>query len=152
MGIDPGETIGFAKLHYIDELERINLNWHAQVPVPKLKKDYIDWASLNDLIRSAYKFIGVPQVIAIEDYRVYRNMARMHAGKRVLTSLVIGGLCLVAAEMGIEVEIYPAAKKGRWPLARLEKRFPPYFQAEQPHAADAVILALLSHEKRGVFT
>lgn len=149
VGLDPGETLGIAYLRF--ERKSLFLVHHGQIKLPMTKKEHFDWGKLVGLISNQLTIFEGPRVVAIEDYRVYRHLARMHSGKRVLTSILLGCICTIAAQENLPVELYPAISKGRWPDARLKARFPPYFDAEKPHAADAVKIALLSAEKKGAF-
>ena len=88
-----------------------------------------------------------PDVIVIEDYRLYFNKALSQVGSRLLTSELIGAICQEAAISEIPVVRLMAGVKRNWPIARINSRYPAYKVVPKPHALDALLLALYYIEK-----
>ena len=153
LALDPGWTIGVALIDYVpydNKLARPQLIQAYNVELQMTeKKDAFIWeevsASLSGLIDSFE-----PDVIVMEDYRIYPKMAMEHIGNRLLVSELIGAICQEAAVGLIPVVRLMAGVKGNWPIARLKSRFPEYKQAvaTPPHSRDALLLGLYYIEKR----
>lgn len=151
LGLDPGETTGLALLKFGPGLpSRLILDCYEQVELPitqtKLTRGF-NWAEVQPEV---YCMVADyrPTVIVIEDFRLYHSKAMAQVGRHMLTAELIGAICYAAQERGIDVVRVSATKKGRWPEARLSRKFPDYFNAPAPHARDAVILGLIYAEAK----
>jgi len=105
IGIDPGETTGFA--YYIPELDKFTLTM-MQIPT----KDRNEGADLiEDQIKLA-KHLGpsVTQrpIIVCEDYRVYGHKTDQHAWAGLHTPKLIGHIERIAYKLGIPM-VFPMA-------------------------------------------
>lgn len=149
LAIDPGETVGLALFH-TDPLQLVN--W-SQEPLD-VSEDSAgkmwEWSQVYPHVL-VWLWGYDPDVIVLEDYRVYSSTANAHIGSRVLTSELIGAVCLESAFRKVPVVRISASKKGRWPAARLRKKFPAYEAVPKPHCADAVVLGLVYAEQEGYY-
>jgi len=154
LAIDPGETLGYVLVELKEfvgkspELEVIDADQILLV----VNKQGFTWNSVSDKVVNLLN--EEPDVIVIEDYRVYASKAAVHIGSRLLTSELIGAICQEAGVAMIPVVRIPAGRKGRWPPARLKAKLGPeplgfYKPIPQPHAGDALILGLIYAEDKG---
>jgi len=149
LAIDPGETLGYVLVELKEfvgkspELEVIDADQILLV----VNKQGFTWNSVSDKVVNLLN--EEPDVIVIEDYRVYASKAAVHIGSRLLTSELIGAICQEAGIAMIPVVRIPAGRKGRWPPARLEAKFASDVTIPQPHAGDALILGLIYAEDKG---
>jgi len=143
LAIDPGETCGFAVLKLADGPELIASGQFAVHRSGGRPTADIGWLALRyalmDLIRP-YK----PDAVVIEDYRIYAGKANLHIGQHLFTAELIGAICYLCATMIPQIPVFrlSASKKGRWPEARLDAKFPQHRHVERPHAHDALVLGL----------
>ena len=149
LAIDPGETLGYVLVELTEfvggtpELEVIDADQHQLA----VTKEGFYWDSVSSNVRDLLD--QEPDVIVIEDYRVYASKALEHIGHRALTSELIGAICQEAGIAMIPVVRIPAGRKGLWPAARLKAKFTSDVTIPQPHAGDALILALIHAEDKG---
>ena len=136
LAVDPGETVGYALLST------------GGGGAPKLIEA---WQAPAITIRTAASEFAllvqraVPDVVVVEDYRVFANKAAFHVGIELFTAKLIGAIeavCTLNAPP-VSMGLIQPSKKGRWPQARLEAKFPDWVKAPQPHGLDAVILGLV---------
>ena len=118
----------------------------GQVPLEVNKQGFV-WDTVSQEISDL--FAQEPDVVVIEDYRVYVSKAMAHAGSRVLTSELIGAICHEAAIGQTPVVRLMAGAKGAWPSARIAAKYPAWKQVPHPHAGDALLLALVYAEQQG---
>ena len=149
--IDPGETCGYA----VFQLEK-NLVAEAR---PSDLVLFNTWeaqgASIPEFVIPFLKILRdvKPSLVLIEDYRVYQSKAELHIGMPLRTPELIGailGVCALTVPVMNTARI-AAAKKGRWPEARMKAKFP---QAKNVtgHARDAVKLGLAFLELQGLWS
>ena len=139
LAIDPGHTIGYALLDWVVAAPVI-INADQVVLAMDKKQTTFLWA---DVSLEIAKFSEMePDVIVMEDYRVYLGKADIHIGLRCLTSELIGAICQEAAISEIPVVRLMAGVKRNWPIARLNSRYKQYKIAPAPHSRDALLLAL----------
>jgi len=149
LALDPGETIGFARMELnivIGGENTLMLLSADQVPLDITKQGFI-WDTASQELTEL--FAEEPDVVVIEDYRVYTQKAMAHAGSRVLTSELIGAICHEAAVNQIPVVRLAAGTKGSWPQARIDAKYQLWHHVPHPHAGDAVILGLVYAESQG---
>lgn len=136
LAIDPGKTTGFVLL---DDNELV---------------EHFEWTLADESLFgfslgfSSYLNRKEPSVVVIEDYRIYADKANMHIGNRLFTAELIGSiraLCAVVVPL-VSIHTLPASKKGRWPDARLEAKFPQHRAVTGTHERDALKLALAYKE------
>ena len=151
--IDPGETCGYAvfQLEKLPDSEAspssalLLLNtWEAQ------------GASIPEFVIPFLKTLrGIkPSLVLIEDYRVFLGAAMMHVGQQLKTSELIGaiiGVCALTVPPMRTARI-AAAKKGKWPEARMIAKFPQAGKDVTGHARDAVKLGLAFLEGQGLWS
>jgi len=145
--LDPGETVGYAVFitnKYGAAFKPLLLDtWEGQgSSIPEVAVQF------SDLLRELS-----PDLVLIEDYRVYQSKAKVHIGQQLKTSELIGAIiaiCNLTVPKMRTVRI-AAAKKGRWPEARMKVKFP---QAKDVtgHARDAVKLGLAFLELKGLWS
>lgn len=141
LAVDPGETIGAVLL---DDDELVE-HWEWKLPD---KDEPLFWHTI------AVAFIPYirehkPDVVVLEDYRIYAGKAlMMHIGSRLLTAELLGAISALCAAVMPSVSIHtlPASKKGRWPNARLDAKFPQHSAVTGTHERDALKLALAYKE------
>jgi len=148
LAIDPGETVGLAVLVYTgppatevtvegyDEWEKL------QMPDLVFRFDQI----LKDFQRKSLHSI----LVVIEDYKIYAGKANMHVGQHLHTSEVIGALMTICILNEVKYYVIPAAKKARWPEARLRAKFPDHL-VTGTHATDALKLGLAYLEQESKY-
>jgi len=150
LAIDPGETTGYVVLEWPSHKAArpyIIDAWQAKVK----DLDRALWATQFHRILRHHK----PDMVVIEDYRVYAGKAGMHIGQRLFTAELIGAievLCAICIPP-VTTDRLPAAKKGRWPDARIDNKFPqgtPYIHSG--HESDALKLGLAWLEKEELWT
>lgn len=146
--IDPGETCGYA----VFQLDKIP----ALPSDLKLLETWEDQgASIPEFVIPFLKVLRAvkPSLVLIEDYRVYQSKAELHVGMPLRTPELIGaivGVCALTVPPMRTARI-AAAKKGRWPEARMITKFPSA-EGIAGHARDAVKLGLAFLELKGLWT
>lgn len=147
LAVDPGETLGYVLIELGEGTPKVEVA--AQVQLPIDNGDF-DWEAVSKIVQDLY-LKQEPDALVLEDYRVYRDKAMAHTGSRVLTANLIGALMHEAALNMTPAIRISASEKGRWPEARLKKKYPGYFSTfvPKPHAGDALILALCFAESKG---
>jgi len=149
--IDPGETTGYAVF-------LLNRPEDGALPANELLL-LETWegqgASISEFVIPFLKVLRrvKPALVLIEDYRVYQSKANLHIGMSLRTPELIGAIiaiCNLTVPKMRTVRI-AAAKKGRWPEARMKVKFP---QAKDVtgHARDAVKLGLAFLELKGLWS
>jgi len=169
LSLDPGETIGYALLEVVPDV--MKLPWlldSGEVLVPRLSKiarspigfssGGVDWKAFWQSWSDTLNMFQ-PDMVVLEDYRIYAETAKMHIGKQLFTAELIGAIELLCSLLYsppsfplFEVVRIPAAKKGRWPEARLDAKFSEHKGVKRPHAHDALVLALVYLEGEGLWT
>jgi len=144
LAIDPGETIGVACLASTETTPAALWSW-GSVPVVDGFRNLV-WSTIRETLLGSFQ-INLPDVVVLEDYRVYKSAAKAHIGSRVLTAELIGAICYQSFQLGVGVVRVAASKKGKWPEARLKSKFPSYFRAQTEHERDAILLALIYIEE-----
>lgn len=147
LGVDPGETVGVAKITYDTISRKMSLLDYTQLS-PNIKKvgslKEWNWSSVVPALENNI-FSEESDIIVVEDYRIRQDAALAHSNQRVLTSEFIGALeTLACLREKVVTRIQPLSK-GLWPDARLRQWMPEYFDLkgyELEHARDAVKLAL----------
>jgi len=140
LAIDPGETVGFVLL---DDGQLIE-HWKWEL----LHKDescfWVDFAYSFNFVLDIHK----PDAVVIEAYRIYAGKADMHIGNRLFTAELIGAFRALCAAVSppVLIRTLPASKKGRWPDARLDAKFPQHKVVTGTHERDALKLALAYKE------
>ncbi len=154
LAIDPGETLGYVKLDITEYVGRgpiLDVIDAGQFKLKVDKKSGFNWINVSAEVTQLLSC--EPDVIVLEDYRVYANKAAAHIGSRVLTPELIGAICQEAGISMIPVVRIPAGRKGLWPPARMKAKktgFSPIgVKIPKPHAADALILGLIYAEDKG---
>lgn len=148
LAIDPGETTGYVALETGPAFARPRLAdaWQENVK----SQDRYAWATAFHRVLRLYQ----PQMVIMEDYRVYAGKARMHIGQHLFTAELIGAmevLCAICIPPVATVRS-PASKKGRWPDARIRKKFPPGVQyIHSGHIVDALKLGLAWLEREAIW-
>lgn len=150
--IDPGETCGYA----VFSLERAELPEEQSVKNLTLLETWEDQgASIPEFVIPFLKVLRrvKPSLVLIEDYRIFLDHARRHVGQPLRTPELIGaiiGVCALTVPPMRTARII-AGKKGKWPEARMEAKFP---QAKDVtgHARDAVKLGLAFLELKGLWS
>ena len=144
--IDPGETSGFCVIEVISP---------TKINVLDAFSDGAGGRPPLNLQQRALALVGIlrtfkPSVVGVEDYRIYPNVAKEHIGTRLWTPELIGCIEAVCGMMipPVRVVRIQAAKKGRWPLARLNAKLPQFKQITSDHALDALRLGLAYLEAR----
>ena len=145
LALDPGHTIGFALLDYEYTVAPVIINAGQVKLVMDDGRSSFNWRAVSLSVAQFSDF--EPDVIVLEDYRVYLNKADIHIGLRCLTSELIGAICQEAAISEIPVIRLMAGVKRNWPIARMNSRYPAYKSVPKPHALDALLLALYYIEK-----
>lgn len=141
LGVDPGGTTGFV-LVTLDQMPIIAAHWTGAEDSKSIRIRALEFLTI---LRA-----HVPDVVVVEDYRVYRNTAKTHIGQRLFTSELIGcyetvcGIVVPAPEFAR----LPAHKKGKWPVARINRWFPEILGMPTEHEQDAARLALTFIEGR----
>ena len=150
LAIDPGETLGYVLIElteYVGRSPNLEVEDADQFKLELRLKQGFNWGAVSARVKD---LLGTePDVIVLEDYRVYASKAAVHIGSRLLTSELIGAICQEAGVAMIPVVRIPAGRKGRWPPARLEAKFASDVTIPQPHAGDALILGLIYAEDKG---
>jgi len=139
LSVDPGETTGLVWLDFDGEV--------TLGPSTDVKEETIE--RYSELLS---KFLTDPfpiDMIVVEDYRVYKGYAEQHIGNRLFTAELIGAIRAISwlHTDHISVVAVPASSKGRWPIARLLKKFPQFCDIKDLHARDALQLGLSYIEK-----
>ena len=149
LAIDPGETLGYVLVElteFVGGSPNLEVEDADQFQL-KVDKQGFNWGSVSVVVTDLLS--EEPDVIVIEDYRVYASKALAHIGSRALTSELIGAICQEAGIAMIPVVRIPAGRKGLWPPARLKAKFTSDIPIPHPHAGDALILALIYAEDKG---
>jgi len=145
LALDPGYTIGYALVDYEPPTAPVIIQ-AAQIGLGmNIKRTSFEWRTVSMVVASFSDL--EPDVIVIEDYRLYFNKALSQVGSRLLTSELIGAICQEAAISEIPVIRLMAGVKRNWPIARMNSRYPAYKVVPKPHALDALLLALYYIEK-----
>ncbi len=137
LAVDPGETCGFAWFTY-EDLKHVVLTgvWcHTGLPTSEFARYF----------RDRLYSLGHSKCVVVEDYVIYASAAQLHVGQPLVTPKLIGVIEAVCAleNIPIKVALVPAAKKGRWPDARIRNKFPYILPAlDSEHQKDAVKLGL----------
>lgn len=142
LSIDPGKTCGFAVLEFEQGFPQPLLlaTWEQQaLPLGEFAKDFL---RLLPKVR--------PALVLLEDYRVYASKAKEHIGAHLLTAELIGAIeamCAITVPP-VSTTRLSAAKKGRWPDARLKAKFLQILELKSPHVRDAAALGLVYIEEK----
>ena len=143
LAIDPGETTGMVLFRYACDSSPLRLTGyhpeildHGDIPTP----DLADAALCLSSLLPKYK----PDVIVVEDYRVYQQYAKVHIGDPLHTAKLIGVIIGVVSTLSFATSLVliPASKKGRWPEKRLERWFPAISREIHGHSRDALKIGL----------
>lgn len=149
---DPGETVGYATFELVTTLApypsvlTLLQAWEEQVP------SIADYTPI--FLRLLWR--EQPDLVVIEDYRVFQSKAGMHVGRRLFTPELIGAFIALCSSTQplpscvITARIQPS-KKGLWPDARIAVKFPEA-QSATGHALDAVKLGLAYLEGEKLWT
>jgi len=134
LSVDPGETSGFVVFEIMEGKPILIGSWE-QVREP-----------LSIFVKSFFRVLQVvkPEVVVLEDYRIYEDKASLHIGQHLKTAELIGtieAMCVMVIPPVFTARL-PASKKGRWPDARLKEKFPEILELESPHVRDAAALGL----------
>lgn len=145
LAIDPGQTTGFAVFEHQPRFpffKALLLEWWESAGVP--------------LDVFAPQFLSVlrttqPTHVVIEDYRIFAGKAGMHIGQPLHTAELIGAIVALCSTVvpPISTSRVAPSKKGRWPPARLEAKFPDAVGITGAHASDAVKIGLVYLEAQG---
>lgn len=135
LAVDPGVTTGYVLFKYITLPVIVTWQQHKADNIGKAIEPLRD--------------IGITgvEVVVIEDYRIYQGAEGMHVGIRLYTAELIGAIKAICALQGVAVQMMSAQKKQRWPVARLDKRFPQSRKVAGIHARDAMKIGLAFFEK-----
>lgn len=143
LAIDPGHTIGYAVL------ENFEL-----IITGQLELDVSNFNVAIDVLLSEIQqllYLHNPNIIVLEDYRVYASTAKVFINSRNTTSEIIGALEMMGSYEGLSVTRLPASCKNMWPTARLRQWFPNTLEAmsptKKPHAYDAWLIGISYVEK-----
>jgi len=133
LAIDPGETVGLAL-------------FEAGQPILASEVSAEGFCTFfkGTLGLWAHKDLEV----VIEDYRIFGSKAKAHIGQKLPTAEMIGAveaLC-ATAEPPVEVTRIEPGKKGKWPDARLQAKFPEGLKLEG-HAKAALKIGLVYLEE-----
>lgn len=138
LAVDPGETCGFAMLSYktIEDVV-VTRTWdHSALPLDDFARYF----------RTVMRKVHHLEPVVVEDYVIYASAAQLHIGRQLITPKLIGvieAVCALQCGSPNRVILMPAAKKGRWPDAKVERRFPRILSTlESEHEKDAVKLGL----------
>lgn len=133
LSIDPGETVG---LLYIDG------EMGSSPYVIRVKDDIPTFA--HQVLHLILKHR--PEVVVVENYVVYASKTGLHVGKELIEAQQIGAVKTVCAMLmpPPQCVVLPAGKKGRWPKARIEKKYLHLMEGldSSPHLLAALQLAL----------
>ena len=148
LAIDPGFTTGYViadwELTIPQVAPKVIETMNVSLPM-NVGRSAFEWDKAANVV--AQLVDKEPDIIVIEDYRIYKSKADMHIGSRLLVSELIGAICQEAAVSQIPVVRLMAGVKGNWPIARLKARYPQYKFVPSPHSRDALLLALYYIEK-----
>ncbi len=138
LAVDPGETCGFAMFSYktIEDVV-VTRTWdHPALPLDDFAR----------YLRMALRKVGRVVCIVVEDYVIYASAAQLHVGQQLITPKLIGvieAVCALECGSPNKVVLIPAAKKGRWPDAKINARLPRMLvDADSKHVKDAIKLGL----------
>ena len=90
LAIDPGETMGVACLASTETIPAALWSYGAISVVDGFRN--LDWLTIRETLLGTFQ-ANRPDVVVLEDYRVYKSAAKAHIGSRVLTSELIGAIC-----------------------------------------------------------
>jgi len=146
LAIDPGETVGMVVLQTSSD--------PCETPLVLSAGQHTD-----DILMNMRKFVALlgkvkPTVIVLEDYRIFASMAKTHVGQRLYTAELIGAIEAVGQLMhpAIPIVRVQPAKKGRWPKARLDAKFPDHKNLAGPHALAALQVGLVFLERENYWS
>lgn len=155
--VDPGETCGFVVLELVND-EMVDSNGHSRPEIllswqEGKREGLVDLAAWSLNILHTFRRIK-PHVLVLEDYRIYTSKANQHIGINLFTAELIGAITALCAIVipPLPVIRMPAAKKGRWPKARLDNKFPHHSEVEGTHARDALLIGLAYLEAAKLWT
>ena len=94
---DPGEKIGFAKIH--DDNRKVVLDDFGNVKY----EDFKQWLGLHQ------EWFARADAIVIEQYRVLPGKAKAHAGSKLETARAIGNIELLASFHNVKVQFSDAS-------------------------------------------
>jgi hypothetical protein len=124
LAFDPGHTTGYAYFEG-DKLEECG---------------EIDTSNMQSAVKEIDLIIGAhsPEVIVMEDYRIYKWRAKHHAGSEVLTIQVIGAIQTIAIQESIYDIIKQPAHTAKGFCTDGKLREWGFYQTGNKHANDAV--------------
>ena len=133
--IDPGETVGYATFELVHCPSKLTLLQAWEEPVPSIEE------FTPTFLRLLWN--EQPDLVVIEDYRVFQSKAGMHVGRRLFTPELIGAIVALCSSVRppITTARVQPSKKGFWPDMRIKSRFPEAWGIAG-HAKDAVKLGL----------
>lgn len=146
LAIDPGQTTGYAVFGLVGASHSVLVLHRAwEEPVPSIE----EYAPI--FTRLLWR--EHPDLAIIEDYRVHYGKARMHVGRHLFTPELIGAFVALCSSVlpSINTARIQPSKKGRWPDARIEAKFPEA-QHAFGHALDAVKIGLAYLEGEKLWT
>ena len=149
LAIDPGETLGYVLVELspvVGGPPTLKVGSADHMKLDTDKAGFV-WSVASAAVSHLINY--EPDVVVVEDYRVYADKALAHIGSRALTSELIGAICHEAEIAMIPVVRIPAGRKGRWPAARFKAKMSHVRTIPTPHAKDAFILALIYAEDQG---
>lgn len=146
LGVDPGETTGLAKLEF-EIGQKPYLCDASNLSTPIFHPFYARARRIEATIREAE-----PDLVIVEDYRIYQGYAQMHTGVNLFVHelVVLFEAMSYVVNRDIECVRLAASKKGRWPDARLKAKgfwLSIFDRFEHPKDATQLALAYLEKEE-----
>ena len=157
LAIDLGHTVGLVVLEVVP----------GEVPLlldaSELSQDsLVGTFERHSVVLASWLFEVKPTIVVVEDYVVYATHATRHIGNQLFTAKLVGAIQALCATVipPIPVALLPAAKKGRWPDARLKAKFPDgevfpldaiRVLSQSEHVLDALKLGLVYIEEAGLW-
>jgi hypothetical protein len=136
LAIDPGETSGYVVLDtlYPDVLPHIEHWWQGKATVRERALALFKWLR-------KYRITHV----VVEDFKIHPSS--FHPVAVVITNTIeyLGCIEAVCQMLIPPVEVHRVQpnKKGRWPKARLDAKYPIHTTVKGVHAHDALVIGLV---------
>ncbi len=121
---DPGHTTGWAAFSCFDIIS------HGEIDTNDIEKATLE----VELLISEYQ----PDVIVIEDYRIYRHRVKQHAGSDMLTTRVIGCIETLAIMCHIPHIVKQPAHIAKGFCTDTKLREWGFYRKGEKHARDAI--------------
>ena len=143
--IDPGTTSGYVVLEAGGGEPPIILeNWEGQATLRERATLLLSWLRKYQT-----------SCVVVEDFKIHPKAGGPPVARSLTNTIEYIGCIEAVCQLvipRIEVHRVQPAKKGKWPKARLDAKYPEHKDVRGKHAHDALVIGLVWVEEAGLWT